>query len=217
MLWRVLPVFRRVIGTMGGGLSGSSSMLMRAGTAVGWIVLVVVGIVFALVVVCLLLLRTGKRDQLIELLQKRFSFFGSVSRKLSASRAADVLSMTLSGGFPMEEALTMTGEVLTDKTAAAKVREISEHISGGETFAEAVTASKLFDELENRMVVTGTKTGREDLVLGRIAQLYEERAEDEISTMVSIIEPSLVALLSIVIGAVLLSVMLPMAGILSSL
>jgi type IV pilus assembly protein PilC len=41
--------------------------------------------------------------------------------------------------------------------------------------------------------------------------------EDGISRLVAIIEPTLVALLSLVIGAVLLSVMLPMAGILSSL
>ena len=46
--------------------------------------------------------------------------------------------------------------------------------------------------------------------------LLEEQVEDSISRLVSIIEPSLVALLAIVIGAVLLTVMLPMAGILSS-
>ena len=41
--------------------------------------------------------------------------------------------------------------------------------------------------------------------------------EDGISQLISIIEPTLVALLAIVIGAVLLSVLLPMAGILTSL
>ena len=41
--------------------------------------------------------------------------------------------------------------------------------------------------------------------------------EDGISQLVAIIEPTLIALLSIVIGAILLSVMLPMAGILTSM
>ena len=44
-----------------------------------------------------------------------------------------------------------------------------------------------------------------------------ELAEEEISRLIAIIEPTLVALLAIIIGAVLLAVLLPMAGILSSL
>ena len=67
------------------------------------------------------------------------------------------------------------------------------------------------------MVKMGAATGREDQVLAKLASLYEEQVEDDITRLVAIIEPTLVALLSIVIGAVLLSVMLPMAGILSSL
>ena len=41
--------------------------------------------------------------------------------------------------------------------------------------------------------------------------------ENGITSLVSIIEPTLIALLSIVIGAVLLAVMLPMAGILTTM
>ena len=94
---------------------------------------------------------------------------------------------------------------------------IREHLEAGSTFAEAVTETGLFDELHNRMVTMGSATGREDQVLGKLAELYEEQVEDDITRLVAIIEPTLVALLSVVIGAVLLSVMLPMAGILSSL
>ena len=63
----------------------------------------------------------------------------------------------------------------------------------------------------------GSATGREDQVLGNLASIYEESVENDITRLVSIIEPSMVALLAVVIGAVLLSVMMPMAGILSSL
>ena len=51
----------------------------------------------------------------------------------------------------------------------------------------------------------------------RIAEVYEEQVEDDLSRLISLIEPVLVALLSIVIGAILLSMMLPMAGVMSSL
>ena len=51
----------------------------------------------------------------------------------------------------------------------------------------------------------------------KIAEVYEEQVEDDLGRLISLIEPVLVALLSIVIGAILLSMMLPMAGVMSSL
>ncbi len=217
LLWRVLPVFRRVLSSMGVGASASGSGLMRAGAVIGWVVLGLVVLVILLTLVLLVLLRTKHRDKVIGLIQDRFPPIKRLIRKLSASRVASVLSMMLSGGFHTDEALEMTAAVLSDKGAAERVKEIRAGLSEGKTFADAVTETGLFDDLHNRMITMGSATGREDQVLSKLADLYEEQAEEDITRLIAIIEPTLVALLSVVIGAVLLAVMLPMAGILSSL
>ena len=217
LLWKVLPVFRRVLASMGVGMTESGSMLMQLGVSVGWIVLALVAVVVVLVIAGVILMRTKYRDKVMGIVQKLFPSINQVNRQLSASRVASVLSMMLSGGFPMDEALEMTAHVLTDRDAAAKVNQIRKSLDEGNTFAEAVTNAQLFHDLHNRMVTMGSATGREDQVLGKLADLYEEQVEDGITRLVAIIEPTLVAMLSIVIGAVLQSVMLPMAGILSSL
>ena len=209
LLWKVLPVFRRVLSSMGVGMSESGSAMMRLGAAVGWIILALVAVV--------VLMRTKHRDKVLNLVQKLMPSMKQLNDKLSASRVASVLSMMLSGGFHTGEALEMTSAVLDDKEAADKVKAIRDSLEAGKTFSDAVTETGLFDELHNRMIAMGSATGKEDQVLGKLASLYEEQVEDGITRLVSIIEPTLVALLSIVIGAVLLSVMLPMAGILSSL
>ena len=217
LLWKVLPVFRRVLASMGVGMTESGSMMMQLGVSVGWIILALVALVVILVIVGVILLRTKHRDKVMTLVQKIFPSINKVNNQMSASRVASVLSMMLSGGFPMDEALDMTSNVLTDREAAAKVEQIRKSLDDGSTFAEAVTNAQLFNDLHNRMVTMGSATGREDQVLSKLADLYEEQVEDGITRLVAIIEPTLVAMLSIVIGAVLLSVMLPMAGILSSL
>ena len=217
LLWKVLPVFRRVLNSMGVGLTESGSALMRVGEAVGWIILVLVAIVVVAVVVGALLMRTKHRDKVLSLVQKMVPSMNTLNQKLSAARVASVLSMMLSSGFPTDEALDMTSAVLEDKNAAGKVQSIRASLEAGGTFAEAITNTGLFDDLHNRMIAMGSATGREDQVLGKMASLYEDQVEEGITRLVAIIEPSLVALLSIVIGAVLLSVMLPMAGILTSL
>ena len=217
LLWKVMPVFRRVLNSMGVAMTESGTALMRLGTAVGWIVLVLVALLVLAVVVLAALSRTGKREQVLSFLRRLFPPLASLTRKLSASRVSGVLSMMLSSGFPMEDALEMTSKVLTDPEAAEKVASIRKALDGGKTFADSVADTGLFDELHNSMIRMGSATGHEDQVLSKLSELYEEQVEDGISQLISIIEPTLVALLAIVIGAVLLSVMLPMAGILTSL
>jgi type IV pilus assembly protein PilC len=107
--------------------------------------------------------------------------------------------------------------VLEDSVAREKISRVREQVAGDVSFADALVATGLFDEFYSGLIRMGCTVGCADVVMGKVASEYETRVEDGIASLVSIIEPSLVAILSIVIGAVLLSVMLPMAGIISSI
>ena len=217
MLWKVLPVFQRVLNSMGAEMSASGNALMSLGSTIGWVVLALVALVVLAVIVGAIMLKTSARDKVLNLVRRLFPPVRALSMKLASSRVASVLSMMLSSGFPTNEAFRLLPSVLSDGEAADKVKGIRRELDGGAAFADAVSHSKLFDSLHDRMIRMGVAAGREDQVMSKIADLYEEQVEDGISRLVAIIEPSLIALLAIVIGAVLLSVMLPMAGILSSM
>ena len=217
MLWKVLPVFQRVLNSMGAEMTASGSALMRLGSTVGWVVLALVALVVLAVVVGAIMLKTSAKDKVLAFVRKLFPPVRTLSMKLASSRVASVLSMMLSSGFPTNEAFRLLPSVLSDGEASDKVAGIRKELDGGAAFADAISHSKLFDSLHDRMIRMGVAAGREDQVMGKIADLYEEQVEEGIARLVSIIEPTLIVLLAIVIGAVLLSVMLPMAGILSSM
>lgn len=217
LLMRVLPVFNRVLDSLGVGATEGGSVLMNAGAVVGWVVLALIALVGVAALVCIILLRTPYRDKVMHLIQTCFPPLKKINAKLSSARVASMLSLMLSSGFPMESALEMAPYALTDKEAAKRVEGIRLAMQDGATFTEALSASKLFEDFHNRMIRVGAASGHEPQVMAKIASLYEEQVEDGFSRLVAIIEPTLVALLSVVIGAILLSVMLPMAGILSNL
>ena len=217
MLWKVLPVFRRVLNSMGVEMTRSGAALMKFGSTVGWVVLALVGLAVLAVLVCAILMKTSARERVLGLLRSVFPPIRRLSMKLSASRVASVLSMMLSSGFPTGEAFRLMPTILSDGEAAGRVEGIRKDLDAGESFADAMSRSKLFDGLHDRMIRMGVAAGCEDQVMAKIAGIYEEQVETGISQLVAIIEPTLIALLSIVIGAILLSVMLPMAGILSSM
>ena len=67
------------------------------------------------------------------------------------------------------------------------------------------------------MVSVGMRTGSVDQVMSKIAGEYEEDGVQSLQQKVSVIEPTLVAVLSVLVGLILISVMLPLMNIMSSL
>ena len=67
LLWRVLPVFRRVLGSLGVAMSESGSAMMRLGTALGWIIMILVALAVLAAVTAVILLRTKHREKVLNL------------------------------------------------------------------------------------------------------------------------------------------------------
>lgn len=217
MIVMVLPVFRRVLSSMGVVMTSSGAAMMNAGTTVGWVVLALVLAVVLFVTTIAILTRTSARQKVLNWLGQVFPPIRRLSSKLAASRVFSVLSMMLTSGFPLEEGLNMVPPVLSDMQAIDKVQTIQKDMEQNKSFADALLDAKLADEVHSRMIRLAVNAGQEDEVMAKIAGIYEEQVEEGVSNLVSIIEPTLVALLCVVIGAILLSVILPMAGIISSI
>ena len=217
LLWRVLPIFRRVLESLGVNASGGGSVLMSVGAWAGWIVLGLIALVVICAIVIAILMQTKARNKVLNFLKNLFPPVKRLTEKLSASRVAGILGLMLSSGFPMENALEMAPAALADQESINKVNFIREEMKKGETFSDALSRSGLFADFHNRMLKVGAASGHEPQVMEKIAEIYEVQVEDGLDHLISIVEPTLVALLSIVIGAILLSVMLPMAGVLSSM
>ena len=122
------------------------------------------------------------------------------------------LSVVLTGcaatAAPKEEAKT------DDQRLAAEIRR---RMEAGASFPDAVESLGIFETLHSRMIRVGFQAGQTDVVMQRLAEIYEDEVDDAIAHTVSIIEPSLVALMSVVIGAILLAVMLPLLSLMGGM
>ena len=177
LLWRVLPIFRRVLASLGVGSSSSGSVLMQIGTWVGWGVLILIGLVVLAAIVIAILLKTKARSGVLKFLKNLFPPVRKLTEKLSASRVAGILSLMLSSGFPMENALQMAPAALADQESIDKVAQIRKDMQDGDTFSDALSKSGLFADFHNRMLKVGAASGHEPQVMGKIAEIYEEQVE----------------------------------------
>ena len=67
------------------------------------------------------------------------------------------------------------------------------------------------------MVSVGFRSGNIDVVLKKIADRYEENTNRRLQSIIAILEPTLVIILSVIVGLILLSVILPLMGIMTSI
>ena len=83
--------------------------------------------------------------------------------------------------------------------------------------ADAAAYLLSFDHLYSQMVSVGFRSGNVDVVLKKIADRYEENTNRRLQSIIAILEPTLVIILSVIVGLILLSVILPLMGIMTSI
>jgi len=178
--------------------------------------LVLVGAFAVTLAVVGILLKTSRRDSVLTLLARIIPSVRRVNARLSTARYASALSMMLEAGYPVEDAIQLAPTVVTDAKHKLQAERAAKELLGGAGFAGAAEKSGLFDPMHEKMIRFGAAAGKLDTVMEKLSGIYMTEADDAIHNVIAMIEPTLVAVLSIVIGGILLSVMLPLLSVLSA-
>lgn len=212
---KVLPVFSRVFESLQSGSAASG--MMQFGTVAGWCALGLVLLFLILLAALVIFSRLKGKNGQMERFYSVFLPTRRVNGMIASARFASMLSMMLSSGYNLEDALALAPGILPDAVSREKVAQLVQLMDQGESFPEALIKAKLFSGLYSRMIRVGFQAGQMDTVMRKLADIYEEEADDAINRAVSVIEPIMVAVLAIIIGVILLSVMLPLVSIMSSI
>lgn len=214
---KVLPVFNDVLAQLGAGLTGFSRGLMDFGQAVSSSAAVLLALAGALMVFGLFLFRSARGKKLRAKLSSKLFFTRGVSEKIAAGRFAFVMSVALSSGLDTDRSLEFAAEVAEDSRVRGKIEACRKSVDSGESFSRALTECGVFPGVYSRMAAAAFRAGSLDTAMHTISERCREEADQRIDRAVSLVEPTLVALLSVLVGAILLSVMLPLMGVMAGL
>ena len=214
LLFRVLPVFSRVLDSMGANGSRTGAAVTHLGVVLGSCALVITMLILLSIAGFVIGLRGKNRDKVINGVLMRLPFMRRILRTLSAERFSSVMSMLMRIGYPLEDALSLVSEIPADNESRQRILKMRDSVAEGGSFSQTISECGMFDGLHSRMLSLASSAGMLDGTLKKIAGIYGERLDRGIQTCESLIEPALVAMLAIVAGAVLLAVMVPLAGML---
>ncbi len=211
----VMPIFNSVFQQLGSEITGFSRVIMDIGTAVSNNIVIIFAVIAVLVVAVLLGTFTAKGKQYSKKFREHFFVTRNIVENISVARFAGGLSLMLSSGLDTDESLGMVEKMVDNDGLRKKILTLRKDMEDGKPFASSMIENKIFSGVYARMLAVGFKTGKVDSVMQSISTRYDEDVTRRLENIVSIIEPTIVAILSVIVGAILLSVMLPLMSIIS--
>ncbi len=210
LVGRVLPVFSGVFDQLGLSLSPVAAMLMRFGSVSKYIAGALSIALLALIAVLFVLYRAGK-------VKETSIIRGETARCVARSRFSSAMALMLSSGLPIDDAVERVQLMLADTPLAEAVRTCGTKLLEGMSFSQAAESCKIFPSLETGLLRAGCRAGVTDQAMEELARRCQAQAEERLGRFLGRFQYGLVIVLCVAVGLVLLSVMLPLLGVLATI
>lgn len=217
LLTKVLPIFNQVFVQLGSDMQGISRSLMHLGENIQRYSIAIIIVLCVIVGFGLFLAKTRAGKRLLSRFLNSFPLTRNFNDNIAAGRFASGMALMLSSGMDTYGSLDLVSVLVSNKRMEAKIADCKKKILDGMNFSEAVASAGIFSHLYSKMVSVGFRSGNIDTVMRKIADNYERETDRKINSIISILEPTLVIILSTIVGLILLSVILPLMGIMSSI
>ena len=213
MLVFIVPIFKKMYDSLKGTLPLPTRILVKVSDifahAFPFVLLTVVGAAYAYK----RWVRTEPGRQTRDRLLLRVPIFGGLARKTAMTRFSSTLATLLSSGVPVLESLDITSETVGNVVVADGVKAIAEGAKKGESMTRPLEDHPVFPPMVTQMMAVGEETGALDTLLRKVAAFYEQEVERTVEALTSLLEPLLIVVLGSAVGAMVVSLYLPMFDI----
>ncbi len=142
----------------------------------------------------------------------RLPIFGSLNKKIIASRFSRTLSTLLASGLPLLTALEVVAKVVDNHVVEKGLRKASEEVSRGVSLAQPVGKIGVFPPMVVHMLRIGEDTGSLESIMEKTADFYDTELEAAIGQMTTLLEPLIMVVMAVVVAFIIISIVQPMFG-----
>lgn len=143
--------------------------------------------------------------------------FGGIQQKSAIARFSRTLGTLVTSGVPILQALNITRDTAGNVMVSNAIEKVHEAVKEGESIVTPLSAAtNIFPPMVISMVDVGEETGQLPEMLLKIADVYDDEVDNAVTAMTSILEPLMIVVLAVVVGAVVLALFLPLIKIISN-
>ncbi|MDP3560155.1 MAG: type II secretion system F family protein [Legionellaceae bacterium] len=141
----------------------------------------------------------------------------AIIKKAIIARFSRTLAITLAAGLPLVEALSFVAKASANSAYEQAIEKIRIDIISGKKLHLTLQRSSLFFPLMIQMVAVGEEAGALEPMLSKVADYYEDEIDHRIEVLTTFLEPLVMAILGLLIGAIVIAMYLPIFKIGSAL
>jgi len=217
MLAVVIPTFRETLAKLEVEITGLTAVVYAISDFLlqNWSFLLV-----GLIVVGFLLFAVSRTEFVgyyVDVLKLKLPVLKTVQLNMITSRFARALSLLLSSGMDLNEALYATEIVIGNRYMLDRFRKASEAVRSGMTLTNAFESFNLFPSMMIQMITVGEKTNALSDVLTRSCNFFDAQVETTLTSVTNKIQPIMLVIMGAVIGTLFIAVYSPMISIMSGL
>ena len=134
---------------------------------------------------------------------------GTLLRTIMAGRFARTFSFLYGGGVPFIHALELTADALGSRYMKKRLCQVMEDMKNGMLLSDSLSQIREFCPELIHSIYIGEESGNLGSMLKRTAESFEVRSETAIKRLLSLLEPTMIIIMAVIIGYLMLSVMVP--------
>ncbi len=216
LMVKILPMFQEILVSIGGEVPGVTQVMLNISKGIQQHVLLLALGLFVLIIAPFFYFKTERGKLRQDFLKLSLPIVKWLYRKISAARFSQGLMLLVQGGIPLDDALVLVAPIVENSYLEKRILKARELVLAGEDFEVALRQIDLLPELFIRMLAIGQRTGDLEGMLNKINQIYEHEVNRSLQKFTAAVEPALVMALSLVVGVILLTVMLPLIEIMTA-
>lgn len=143
--------------------------------------------------------------------------FGRIIRHRYYAQFSRTLGTLMENGIPLLKALDLVTEIAGNRYLERKLGEVRRAVIDGANLSVALASQNLFPELFTDMMAVGEQTGHFAQTMQTIADVYERELDRTVEIISALIPPVIIAVIAIVVGFVVYSILSAVFEMTSSL
>ncbi len=212
-----LPPLTALFTSLGAELPWTTRALIAVSGFVTSYKFYLLGAVFALTVLIVWYVRRPAGRLMLDNLLLKVPLIGPINIQSNMSHLSRTMSMLLKAGLPLPQIMDIASQTTGNRIIRQALIDVRKELVQGHGLSRPMAAIKLFPRVLVQMVMVGEQTGTLDSNLATLADFYEEEVDQRVDTLISIIEPSLIVLVGLMVGFIALSLIMPMYSIMGSM
>ncbi|GIK83528.1 MAG: type II secretion system protein F [Patescibacteria group bacterium] len=151
----------------------------------------------------------------IDEIKLKLPIFGELQKKIILTEFSRTLALLLGSGITLLEAISIVTDSVENIVYRSALEDVAKQVEKGSSLSGALSHYEQFPTILHQMMSVGEETGKLDEVLKKLSTYFEQESEHAIKNMTTAIEPMIMIVLGLGVGAMVIAIIMPIYNLTS--